>query len=73
MIAIQNAEDIEQLIGCRIVGAEWQEHSPSITFIIENHEEQQQAITLSAQANTVVGGGGLNVISVLNVLTHPPK
>ena len=73
MIAIQRAEDIKQLIGCRIVGAEWKENSPSITIFIENNEEQRQALTISAQGGIVIGNGGVRASSTLVVQTHQPS
>ena len=73
MITILKAEDIEQLVGCRIVGAKFNEGAASLTLTVENHEEQRQALEISAQAGLVFSGGGMQTTRSLVVKTLPPQ
>ena len=71
MIVFANKEDIQQLVGCRIVAVEHQNGS-SVVLFVENNEEQRQPITFSAHGSIVFGGGGIRPGATLTVGAGQP-
>ena len=70
MIVFANKEDIEQLVGCRIVAVE--QNGSSVVLFVENNEEQRQPITFSAHGSIVFGAGGIRAGATLAIGAGQP-
>ena len=65
MITFTKVEDIQQLVGCRIVAVE--QSGSSVVLFVENNEEQRQPVTFSAHGSIVFGNGGIRAGATLTV------